>query len=146
MQIILLQDVKKVGKKGEIKKVSDGYARNFLFPKKLAEVATKDSIQSHKVLQQNTQKTKEKERENFTDLAEKLRNYSVTISMNAKDGKLFGSVGEKEIVETLKKGGFMVAEEHVQLEKHIKEVGDVTVKILFPYGVESSVQVSIKEK
>jgi large subunit ribosomal protein L9 len=146
MQIILIQDVNKIGKKGDIKRVSDGYARNFLIPRRLAKLATKESIQSYETSRKNAQKMQSKEKQQYESLAKKLQGYSVNLTVNAKKGKLFGSVGEKEIANALKEKGFDVSNEHVILSKHLKEVGVVEVEVKFPHDVKTSITVDIREK
>jgi large subunit ribosomal protein L9 len=104
MKVILLEDVKKVGKKGSIVEVSDGYGSNFLIPKKLAVLATKTSLEIKKVQDDNVAKENEKKKENAIELKEKIKDLVVEIKAGTgKEGKLFGAVSSKEIVEEYKK-------------------------------------------
>ncbi|KKT94936.1 MAG: ribosomal protein L9, large subunit ribosomal protein L9, partial [Parcubacteria group bacterium GW2011_GWC1_45_14] len=97
MKVVLLQDVKKIGKKGEIKDVSDGYARNFLLAKGLGVAATPAAIEKVKQ-QENKQKQElEQKKDTVRKLASSLDGKAVTIKVKAKDGKLFGSVTAKDI-------------------------------------------------
>lgn len=147
MKIILLKDVQSLGKKGEIKEVSDGYARNFLLAKKLAEAATNAAIQ--KVSQEKEREAKKEERDlqETKKLAEALRGKEVVIKAKAKDKKLFGSITAKNISEKLIELGFSVKEQEVVVPNgHIKTVGVYQIDIKFHHGVNSNVKVLITEE
>ena len=104
MKVILLQDIKNVGKKDEIINSSDGYARNYLFPKKLAVEATKDNLNQLKARQDTAKRKKEQEKEEAKQLAEKLKKITLSIQVKAgENGKIFGGVTAKEIAENLKR-------------------------------------------
>lgn len=104
MKVILLEDVKKVGKKGSIVDVSDGYGANFLIPRKLAVLATKTSLGIKKEQDDNKAKEEEKKKENAINLKDKIKDLVVEIKAGTgKEGKLFGAVSSKEIVEEYKK-------------------------------------------
>lgn len=104
MRVILLEDVKKVGKKGAIVDVSDGYGANFLIPRKLAVLATKTSLEIKKTQDDNKAKEEEIKKQNAIALKEKIKDYVVEIKAGTgKEGKLFGAVSSKEIVEEYKK-------------------------------------------
>lgn len=104
MKVILLEDVKKVGKKGSIVDVSDGYGANFLIPRKLAVLATKTSLGIKKEQDDNKAKEEEKKKENAINLKDRIKDLVVEIKAGTgKEGKLFGAVSSKEIVEEYKK-------------------------------------------
>ena len=104
MRVILLEDVKKVGQKGAIVDVSDGYGANFLIPRKLAVLATKTSLEIKKTQDDNKAKEEEIKKQNAIALKEKIKDYVVEIKAGTgKEGKLFGAVSSKEIVEEYKK-------------------------------------------
>ena len=104
MRVILLEDVKKVGKKGAIVDVSDGYGANFLIPRKLAVLATKTSLEIKKTQDDNKAKEEEIKKQNAIALKEKIKDYVIEIKAGTgKEGKLFGAVSSKEIVEEYKK-------------------------------------------
>lgn len=119
MKVILLADVKNYGKKGDLVEVNDGYARNFLFPKKLAVDASKKSLEILKNEQALAKENDEKNRQEALALAKKLETLSVTFYLPVgKDGKVSGSVSTKHIVESFEK------EHHLKLDKRkIKENG-----------------------
>lgn len=135
MRVILLKDAPKIGKKGDIKNVSDGYARNFLFPQKIAEVATDSAV--NKIKQENELKKtkKEKSREKFYALKEMIAERGIIINKKSDEaGKLYAGVSKKEIVEALRELKFPVPEnfneDMIHLEKQIKTLGEHVVKIV----------------
>jgi large subunit ribosomal protein L9 len=145
MQVILLEDVKNLGKRNEVKNVSEGYARNFLFSKKLAKVATKDAISS---LQDKIEQEKKLELQNLAknkELADRLRGKIFELKLKGKKGKLFGSVTAKDIIGELKKNGYDLPEKTITLEKHIKEVGEYPIKINLQSGAETMISLKVSE-
>ena len=104
MKVILLEDVKKVGKKGSIVEVSDGYGSNFLIPRKLAVLVTKTSLEIKKTQDDNKAKEEQLKKEKAIELKEKIKNFTVELKAGTgKEGKLFGAISSKEIVEEYKK-------------------------------------------
>lgn len=148
MKVILLQDVKSVGKKGDVINAKDGYARNFLFPKKLAKEATEGNI---KVLEE--QKTSKKlkqdqELKQAKELAEKISNLTVRIVSKAGDnGKLFGSITSKDIADELnKQHKISVDKRKISMDGTIKTLGTTTVEVKVYPKVSSSLNVEVVEK
>ena len=133
MKVILLADVKKVGKKGEIKEVSDGYARNFLIARNLAVMASNDSL---KVLD------KEKEAE---ELASKMENMTLEFKVNAKNGVVFNSVSTKQIQDALRKQGIVIDKRKIIDHEPITSLGYNRVKIELYKGVIGTIKVLLKE-
>jgi len=131
MKVILQADVKGTGKKGQVFEVADGYARNFLFPKKLAIEATTGNIQdiNHKKAAEDRRKGKEKE--TAVELADKLNALLIEIkTKTGEGGRLFGSVTSKEIVAALKKQhGVEVDKRKLELKEPIKALGDYEVPV-----------------
>ena len=103
MQIILLQDVKNVGKKGQIKNVPDGYARNFLLAKKLAAVATQSTISQVKTEEAKRNQQFALEKQEIQKTASEINGKRIVIKARSKNGKLFGSITAKEIASEIKK-------------------------------------------
>ncbi len=130
MWVILLQDIDKLGKKGEIKEVKDGFARNFLIPKKLAVLATPTEIrkiQRKKILEEERRK---KEIEALKILGQKIKDLEIIIKEKATaEGKLYGSVNQERIVKILKEKGFNIPIEKINLKEPIKEIGDYELEI-----------------
>lgn len=146
MKIILLQDVEDVGKKYEVKEVKDGYARNFLIPKKLVKLANKKNL---KWLQENKEvmdKEAEEDLKKSQELASKLDDLEVNIVVKVgPEGQLFESINNVKISEKLKEMGFDVKKSQIVLEKPIKELGEFPVKISLDHNLEPEVTVIISE-
>ena len=148
MKVILQQDVKGQGKKGEMVEVSDGYARNYLLPRKLAVQATTDNLNAFKLKEKAQAAQIEKEKQEARDTAEKLSKCVVKISAKAGNaGKLFGSVTSKEIAEALKEQFQIDIEKNriVQSEP-IKAFGTYEVKCKLGYEITSTIHVVVKEE
>ncbi len=146
MQIILLQDIKNLGRKGESKTVSDGYARNFLLVKKLAQPATKEALSQ---LEINNKKEKETELESLEKtkkLATELKDKIIEIKAKSKGGKLFGSILAKDIVKALNDSGVNISEKSVILPVHIKEIGEYEIKIVLNQGIETKIKLKVSEE
>lgn len=131
MEIILTQDVERLGSKDDLVKVKDGFARNFLIPQKKAIAAT---TTAKKILAENTKQRAHKEakfKNEALAIAEKLANKKVTIGAKTSTlGKIFGSVNTIQIAEAINKKGFEIDRKQILLpEDHIKEIGTYTAKI-----------------
>jgi large subunit ribosomal protein L9 len=131
MKIILLQDVKGIGKKLEVKDVSDGYARNFLIPRKLAEFASPSTVKKAESLRKTIDAEKEVKENLAKKAIELLRDTKVTINKKGNGkGHLFAAVHESEIAEALKTQAHIeIDPEYVETDKPIKEAGDHKVKV-----------------
>lgn len=148
MKVILLEDVKNVGKKGALINAKDGYANNFLFPKKLAIEATPTNLKN---LENAKKKQEEKEMEIFQEakkLEEELMKVTIVIKTKAgENGKLFGSITTKEIAEQLEeKNGISIDKRKFELDEIIKSVGEYTVRIKLHPKVVAKIQVIVTEK
>lgn len=131
MKVLLKEDVKGQGKKGEIINVSDGYARNFLFPKKLAVVADAKAVNEVKTKKEAEIHKIESEKQKAKDLSEKLSKITLKItSTSAPDGKLYGSVTPANIAEALKtQANLDIDKKKINLEEHIKSFGTYVVEV-----------------
>jgi len=131
MRVILLKDVPKIGKKGDIKNISDGYARNFLIPNKLAGPATESSIREAETKIIKAQKNKEKELNAIKSIFEKFKDFQLTIQEKASEaGHLFAGVDEKRIASELKKRGINnIDPKNIKLSSPIKDLGEHDVEI-----------------
>lgn len=147
MKVILLQDVKGQGKKGQLLDVSDGYARNFLLPRKLAQEATADNINTMKMNDKALQEKRQREREQAIALSKQLKEMKLVVTARGGGaGRLFGSVTNAEIAEAL------AAQKKIQLDKRkivldepIKNVGTYTVRCKLGYEVTAELTVEIRE-
>ena len=148
MKVILQQDVKGHGKKGQMVEVSDGYARNFLLPRKLAVEANADNVNTMK-LQEKAKKAKEAaEKAEAEAIAQKLTGCTVKLSAKAgAGGKLFGAVTTKEISEGLKKQFDLdIPKQKLVLDEPIKAYGTYQVKAKLGFEVTATVQVAVYEE
>lgn len=146
MKVILLQDIKNVGKKDQIINANDGYARNFLFPKKLAVEATKDNLLKLKAKQASNEHKKSLEIEANKEIASKLENIVLELSVKAgANGKTFGGITTKEISEGLKKQYKIdIDKKKISLKETIKTIGRFTVEVKFGDGVNAKLTVEVK--
>ena len=145
MKVILLQDVKKVGKKDEIINANDGYARNFLFPKKLAVEANAKNMSLLQGRKDSANFKKEKEMEYANSLKEKLSKIMLTVKVKAgENGKIFGSITSKEIcVELKKQKNIEIDKKKVNLKEPIKELGTFTIDIKLYEGIIGKLKINI---
>ena len=146
MKVILLQDVKGKGKKGQMIEVSDGYARNFMLPKKLAIEATPDAINTMKMNDKATQERIAREKAEALEVSKKLR--AMTLIVKAKGGgagRLFGAVTNAEIAAALEKQGVKLDKRKIVLGENIKNVGTYTVTCKLGYEINAPLTVKIEE-
>lgn len=148
MKVILLEDVRSLGKKGEVVNVSDGYARNFIFKKNLGLEATPKALNDLKLQKQNDEKIAAENLEKAKALADELSGKSVTLSIKAgSDGRAFGSVSTKEISATAKEQlGYDLDKKKMHLSEPIKSVGSFTVPVKLHPKVTAELKVIVKEK
>ena len=148
MKVILKADIKGVGKKDQVISASDGYARNFLFPKNLAIPADAGNMNNLKAKNESVQYRKGEDLKESKKIAEKMKTITVKISVKAgENGRLFGAVTAKEIAEALKKDfGIEVDKKKVMLQESIKVAGATKVDIKLNEGVIASVQVMVTPK
>lgn len=147
MKVILLEDVKSVGKKWELVNTSDGYAKNFLFPKKLAVEATKSNLNDFELKQKAEAKRKKEEFEQAQATAKELENKTVTVKVKTgENGKLFGSVTNKEVAEEIvKQTGLNIDKKKVSIGDPIKMVGERTAVIKLHPKVSAEITIKIVE-
>ena len=146
MKVILLQDVKGKGKKGQMIEVSDGYARNFMLPKKLAIEATPDAINTMKMNDKATQERIAREKAEALEISKKLR--AMTLVVKAKGGgagRLFGAVTNAEIASALEKQGVKLDKRKIVLNETIKSVGTYTATCKLGYEINAPLTVKIEE-
>ena len=146
MKVILLQDVKGQGKKGQLIEVSDGYARNFMLPRKLAIEATADAMNTKKMNDKATAERIAREKAEALDTANKLR--AMTLTVKAKgggQGRLFGAVTNAEIAVALEKAGIKLDKRKIVIADTIKNVGTYTVTCKLGYEISAPLTVKIEE-
>ena len=146
MKVILLQDVKGKGKKGQMIEVSDGYARNIMLPRKLAIEATADAINTMKMNDKATQERIAREKAEALAVSKQLR--EMTLVVKAKGGgagRLFGSVTNAEIADALAKNGVKLDKRKIVMGETIKNVGTYTVTCKLGYEISAPLTVKIEE-
>ncbi|WP_026524851.1 MULTISPECIES: 50S ribosomal protein L9 [unclassified Butyrivibrio] len=147
MEIILLEDVKSLGKKGDIVKVSDGYASNFILPKKLGVEANKANLNDLKNQKKREEKEAQELLESMKELAKEIEKANVKVTMKAGEGgRVFGSVSSKEIVaEAKKQCGLSLDKKKVQLPEPIRSFGTTEVPVKLHPQVTAILRVSVTE-
>lgn len=148
MKVVLLQDVKSQGKKDQIIEVSEGYARNFLFPKKLAIVADAKAVNDVKNKQSSEKHRVETEKANARELAKRLGETTVKIVGSAgADGRFYGAVTAKDISEALKsQAGIEIDKRKLELDGQIKAFGTYKVEVKLYTGISGKLNVQVVER
>lgn len=148
MKVILLQDVKSVGKKDEVVNVSDGYARNFIIKKNLGIEATPKNLNDLKLRQQNEDKVAAENLAKAKEFAKEIENKSVEVSIKAgQDGRVFGSVSAKEIASAAKEQlDYDLDKKKMQIKEPIKNIGTYMVPIKLHPKVTAELKVIVKGK
>ena len=147
MKVIFLQDVKGKGKKGQMMEISDGYARNFLLPRKLAVEATADAVNTKKMNDKAAAEKAAKERAEAVEISKQLRDMTLTVTAKGGGaGRLFGSVTNQEIADALKaKSGITLDKRKIVIADPIKSVGTYTVQCKLGYEITAPLTVKIEE-
>ena len=144
MKVILLKDVENVGKKYEVKSVSDGYARNFLFPKQLAKPATPEALKWLDMQKEIQRQKAEEDLKEVEAKASTIDGMELVIEVKiGNEGQLFESIGNQKIAEKLKENGVEIKKTQILLEKPIKETGEYPVKIRFDHNLEAEIKVIV---
>jgi large subunit ribosomal protein L9 len=142
MKVILRQDFEQLGHVGDVVEVKDGYARNYLIPRKIAYRATESSVRQLEEEKKQHGRQLEKEKRTSENLAAEIEKVSITIQMKVgEEDKLFGSVTSQMVADSLKEKGFTIDKRHIELEDAIKALGIYNVGIKLPGGVNGKVKV-----
>ena len=147
MKVILLQDVKGKGKKGQMIEVSDGYARNYMLPRKIAVEATADAVNTMRMNDKAAAEKAAKERAEAMEISKKLRDMTLVVTAKGGGaGRLFGSVTNQEIADALKaKTGIALDKRKIVIADPIKSVGTYTVTCKLGYEINAPLSVRIEE-
>ncbi|MCX6715022.1 MAG: 50S ribosomal protein L9 [Candidatus Uhrbacteria bacterium] len=145
MKVILLENVASLGKQDQVVEVSDGHAQNFLFPQNLAVPATEEALRNMKERETIAKKQSQKAIVAMGKVAEKLDGYEITLEEKVNDdGVLYAAVTKKMIAKALKKEGFDIDEEMVQLSEPLKSPGTKTLTIELPFNFDAEVRLTIE--
>ena len=147
MKVILMQDVKGKGKKGQMIEVSDGYARTYMLPRKIAVEATADAVNTMRMNDKAAAEQAAKERAEALEISKKLRDMTLVVTAKGGGaGKLFGSVTNQEIADALKaKSGIALDKRKIVISDSIKNVGTYTVQCKLGYEITAPLTVKIEE-
>ena len=147
MKVILQQDVRGKGKKGQMIEVSDGYARNYMLPRKLAVEATADNVNTMRMNDKAQQEKRQREREEAFQIANRMKELTVTVyAKGGGAGRLFGSVTTQEIADALEKEhGIALDKRKIVLDESIKSTGTYTVKCKLGYEITGELKLKIEE-
>jgi large subunit ribosomal protein L9 len=144
MKVILLDDVAKLGRRGEVREVSDGYARNFLIPRKLALTATAGNLRNLQHIKTQQQAKAERIRGGAEELRQRIEALALEERRQAsEEGKLFGSVTAQDVVDFLERNGIPVERRRVLLEEPIKTLGEAQVPIRLHPDVTAQLKVTV---
>jgi large subunit ribosomal protein L9 len=144
LKVVFRSDVRGIAQAGDVKMVSPGYARNYLFPRQLAFPATDSALRQWETVRQGTLAKSVRQRETAQTLAQKIESATCTISVKASpEGRLFGSVGRNEILDVLAKQGLTLDKHAVALPKPIKQLGATTVTVQLSAGVQAKLTVTL---
>ena len=146
MKVILQQDVRNLGDMGDIVRVKDGYARNYLLPRGMAIIANEKNTRQLDHFKRMAQAKAEKERLSALDLAKKLENTPISFEVKiGEDDKVFGSVTSKDIIERLTENGFELERKNIQLPSPLKTLGSHKVKVSLNRGVSAELEVYLQK-
>ena len=147
MKVILLKNVDKLGRAGEVKEVAEGYGRNFLIPRGLARLATVGAVSETETRARAAVEKAAHEEKRLKKLAKELSGVEIKIAAKVGEGgKLYGSVGVEEIAIVLKRKGFVIDKDQIKLDKPIKDVGGHEIVVKLEEGLEAKVYVRITEE
>ena len=147
MKVILKDDVKNVGNMGDIVKVTDGYARNYLVPRGLAVEASSKNVKSVEHEKRIIQEKAKKIRNSAEDLSDRISKVTLVVKANAgEEGKLFGSVTTMDIAEALKNEGFDIDKKKISLDEPIKRIGEHTVNVKIHPEITTNVTVQVVQE
>lgn len=145
MQVVFVQDIKGIARKGDVKNVKDGYFHNFLMPRKLAVIATPSKLKEAEIMRKTELVQKGRIVEQAAEIQKKLKGLKLTVKSRANGDKLYGSITEKEVIDLIEKEVNVRLDKHnIALSEHIKVVGTYEIPVKLAEGVEAKVTLSVK--
>ncbi|MBI2676993.1 MAG: 50S ribosomal protein L9 [Candidatus Yanofskybacteria bacterium] len=146
-RVVFLQNIKNVAQVGDVKNVADGYARNFLLPRKLAVLANKTAMKAVEDLKQKRLLAIEKDKELTGQLAEKIKSFMLVIErVTNEEGTLYDGVNAVEISSALKKAGFAIEPESIPLDGLIKKIGLYETEVDLGYDIKTNLKFEVKKE
>lgn len=146
MKVVLLENIKGLGQKGEIKEVKDGYGMNFLIPQKKAILATSGNAKQAELELEKQVKERENKMATNKKIAENIKGKEIVIKVKAQKEKLFGALTEKDIKKVLELEGLKIDSGKISLSKPIKKIGQFDLKIQWDDGIEASFKLNVVEE
>lgn len=144
---MLLRDIDKLGKLGDIREIKDGYGRNYLIPKGWAALATEENLRKIEKIKKEKEKEEEKKRRELLNIKAKLEKLSLTILVEAKDDyEIYGSVNKATIIKALKNEGIELSPQNIELTSPIKKLGVYNVKVSLGYHIKGELKVWVVKK
>ena len=144
MKVLLIKDVKGLGKAGEIKNAKDGYARNYLIPKGFAKLATDEVIKEWQEEQKRKEEELKKELAKLNELKEKIENTKIVIKHKlGANGHLYGAITNKEVAEHLKEKGIEIDKKHIEMQQ-IKAVGEYIADVKLGHGIHAKLDLVVE--
>ncbi|SMC09639.1 50S ribosomal protein L9 [Nitratiruptor tergarcus] len=145
MKVLLIKDVKDLGKAGEVKEVKDGYGKNFLIARGFAKLATPEVIEAWEKEQAKKAEEEAKEIEKLKKLQEKIESIKLTIKHKAgANGALFGAITNKEVAEELKKQGIEIDKKHIDIHPPIKQAGEYNIDVKLGHGIHATLDLVVE--
>jgi large subunit ribosomal protein L9 len=147
MKVILLEDIKNIGKKFDVKDISDGYVRNFLLPKKLVKLADQKALKALSEFKTNLAKENVELTKHLTELAKILTERHLEFELKTdKDGSVFGSINKENILKGLYDAGIIINKEQIdiKLERPLKKIGEHVVPVHFKKGITANLKLVIR--
>jgi len=145
MQVVFIQDVKSVARKGDVKNVKDGYFQNYLLPKKLASLATPAMVKFAEGIKKKQVIEKEKLKEHAEEIKAKLDGKKISFKMKSKGDKLYGSIKEKDVADMIEKEfKLKLGKDSIKLSEHIKAAGSHEITVKLSETVEAKILLEVK--
>ncbi|MDD3607747.1 MAG: 50S ribosomal protein L9 [Candidatus Moranbacteria bacterium] len=147
MKVVLMKNIDKLGKTGDIKEVADGFARNFLIPNQIAKPATeKAQAEAQKILEEKAKKEEER-LQLIQEFADRIDGKEILIKSKAKEGKLFGAIKAADIIKAIKEDPKIeINENNIKIKEPIKEIGEYSLKVELEHGLEADIKLIIEEE
>jgi len=148
MKVILLKDVQDLGKKGDVKEVADGHARNFLIPKKLVVIATNKALKELEKRKQFEEQEAEQKLKTVEEIVSQIDGLEIEMptKIDEETGKLYGSINEQKISQIFQEKGFEIKKKQIKIPQPIKEIGEHLITLTFDHGLEAEIKLIVVDE